>query len=91
MLLNLLYVADGRISPDRGFIIATLAAGGVVVSLEGMIWIFALFSGPPEDPPEGPTRGAQVGGPTWGPKWVGPRGAQVGPSQKFGTQKNQKK
>ena len=27
---------------------------------------------------------------TWGPKWVGPRGAQVGPSQKFGTPKNPK-
>ena len=34
--------------------------------------------------------GPKVGGPTWGPKWVGPRGAQVGPSQKFGTQKIQK-
>ena len=28
--LGLLYVADGRISPDKGFIIATLAGGRTV-------------------------------------------------------------
>ena len=36
--------------------------------------------------PRGPSGWAHAG-----PKWVGPRGAQVGPSQKFGTQQKPKK